>query len=105
MYSPKVVSHAASPSRKRSPPSKAGTDAPGKYANRINKLNKLNGEANQIKDNQYSSLIKTIPKEKHEIQRMLAQFEKEVNLNNQLKRESIDNKNLKDTSAAQYSSL
>jgi hypothetical protein len=57
-------------------------------------LNKLNEEG--LESNKYSSLIKTIPKEKNEIQRMLLKFEKEVNVNNQLKRESIDNKIIKE---------
>ena len=68
MFSPQGISHVASPtSRKRSPASKL--DTPGKFIKRLNKLNKLNEEG--LESNKYSSLIKTIPKEKNEIQRML----------------------------------
>ena len=77
MFSPKVISHASSPMRRKSPSAANKIEPSGKFIKRINKLNKLNEKSRD--ENKYSSLIKTIPKEKQDIHKMLVKFERETN--------------------------
>lgn len=79
MFSPKVISHASSPIRRKSPIGGNKIEPSGKFIQRINKLNKLNGKSKSRDENKYSSLIKTIPKEKQDIHKMLVKFERETN--------------------------